>query len=83
MRLSWLAALAVAGALLAPGAQAQDYPTRPVKVVIAFSPAGAIDILGRLIAERLSQMWGQQVVVENRPGGSGVTAALSTSASRA
>ena len=39
--------------------------------MIAFSPAGAIDILGRLIAEKLSQMWGQQVVVENRPGGGG------------
>ena len=73
MRLKWLAALAAfAGILLASGAQAQqDYPNRPVKIVIAFSPAGAIDILGRLIADKLSQMWGQQVVVENRPGGGG------------
>jgi tripartite-type tricarboxylate transporter receptor subunit TctC len=73
MRLKWLAALAVAAAaLLAPNAQAQqDYPNRPVKIIIAFSPAGAIDILGRLIADKLSQIWGQQVVVENRPGGAG------------
>jgi tripartite-type tricarboxylate transporter receptor subunit TctC len=73
MRLKWLAALAVAAAaLLAPNAQAQqDYPNRPVKIIIAFSPAGAIDILGRLIADKLSQIWGQQVVVENRPGGGG------------
>jgi tripartite-type tricarboxylate transporter receptor subunit TctC len=49
----------------------QDYPNRTVKVVIAFSPAGAIDILGRLIADRLSTMWGQQVIVENRPGAGG------------
>ena len=62
-----LAALLV----LALPASAQNYPERPVRVLIAFSPAGAIDILGRLIADKLSQMWGQQVVVENRPGGGG------------
>ena len=52
MRLKSLAALALAAALLAlPSvAPAQNYPDRPVKVLIAFSPAGAIDILGRLIA---------------------------------
>src|SRR5262249_32083042 len=71
MRLKSLAALAaIAGALLGPGAGAlaQDYPTRQVKIVIAFSPSGAIDILGRFIADKLSQMWGQSVIVENRPG---------------
>jgi tripartite-type tricarboxylate transporter receptor subunit TctC len=63
-------AFAALAALCAP-ATAQNYPDRPVKVVIAFSPAGAIDVLGRLIAQKLSEMWGQQVVVENRPGGGG------------
>jgi tripartite-type tricarboxylate transporter receptor subunit TctC len=52
-------------------AGAQNYPVRPVRIIIAFSPAGAIDILGRLLADKLSQIWGQQVIVENRPGGSG------------
>jgi tripartite-type tricarboxylate transporter receptor subunit TctC len=52
-------------------AAAQNYPERQVRVIIAFSPAGAIDILGRLIADKLSQAWGHQVIVENRPGGSG------------
>ena len=66
---AWMAFAALA-ALCAP-ATAQNYPDRPVKVVIAFSPAGAIDVLGRLIAQKLSEMWGQQVVVENRPGGGG------------
>src|SRR5690348_11989899 len=76
----------IAAALLAliglggTAAAQSDYPTRPVKVVIAFSPAGAIDILGRLIADRLSQMWGQQVIVENRPGGSGNIGAAAASA---
>jgi len=60
--------------LLGPNvsASAQDYPTRPVKIVIAFSPSGAIDVLGRFIAQHLSEMWGQQIVVENRPGASGM-----------
>src|ERR1700750_366019 len=49
----------------------QDYPNRTVKVVIAFSPAGAIDILGRLIADLLRQQRGQQVIVETRPGAGG------------
>jgi len=74
MTLPSLGGLVVAvtiGLGLCTPASAQKYPERPVKVIIAFSPAGAIDILGRFIAEKLSQMWGQQVIVENRAGGSG------------
>ena len=69
--LSGLIVAAIIGLGLCAPASAQKYPERPVKVIIAFSPAGAIDILGRFIAEKLSQMWGQQVIVENRAGGSG------------
>src|ERR1043165_2714663 len=86
MRRKSLAALAVAAGLLIVGnavlstqVLAQDYPSRPVRVVIAFSPAGAIDILGRLIADKLSVIWGQQVIVENRPGGSGNIGAAAAS----
>jgi tripartite-type tricarboxylate transporter receptor subunit TctC len=73
MRVRLLAALAFAAALLLfPSAsRAQNYPDRPVRIIIAFSPAGAIDVLGRLIADKLSTMWGQQVIVENRPGAGG------------
>jgi tripartite-type tricarboxylate transporter receptor subunit TctC len=80
-----LGALAViASIVLGPGnvASAQSYPERPVKVVIAFSPAGAIDILGRFIADKLSQKWGQQVIVENRPGGSGNIGAAAAAAAQ-
>jgi tripartite-type tricarboxylate transporter receptor subunit TctC len=83
MRRISLAALAVAVCLVAGlprTATAQNYPDRPVKIIIAFSPAGAIDVLGRLIAERLSQKWGQQVVVENRPGGGGNIGAAAAAA---
>ena len=73
MRLKSLAMFAVAAGLLGfnAGAWADDYPNRSVKIIIAFSPSGAIDILGRFIADKLSLMWGQSVVVLNRPGGSG------------
>jgi tripartite-type tricarboxylate transporter receptor subunit TctC len=74
-------ALLIAGLMLGlnTGALAQDYPTRQVKIIIAFSPSGAIDILGRFIADKLSKMWGQSVIVENRPGGSGNIGAASAS----
>jgi tripartite-type tricarboxylate transporter receptor subunit TctC len=83
MRRRSFAALAIAGCVLlgvTPKASAQDYPSRQVKIIIAFSPSGAIDILGRFIADKLSQMWGQSVIVENRPGGSGNIGAAAASA---
>jgi tripartite-type tricarboxylate transporter receptor subunit TctC len=61
-----VAALGLPGQVLA-----QAYPTKPVKMVVAFEPGGATDILARLIAAELSQSLGQQFVVENRSGGGG------------
>jgi tripartite-type tricarboxylate transporter receptor subunit TctC len=61
----------VAMALLAIAAtplRAQDYPSRTVKVVVPFSPGGAVDGPMRVIAQELSKRWGQQVIVENKPG---------------
>ncbi len=61
-----------AGALTAPAARAQSsYPTRPVRLLIGFPAGGPNDILGRLMAQWLSQRLGQPVEVENRPGASG------------
>ena len=70
---AFITLLALGAALLATpkDAAAQNYPDRPVRLIIAFSPAGAIDILGRFLAQKLSEAWGQQVVVENRPGAGG------------
>src|SRR6516225_9623648 len=48
--------------------EAQDYPTRPVVLVVGFAPGGSADILGRLMGQWLSERLGQQIVVENRAG---------------
>jgi len=49
-------------------AAAQDYPSRPVRVIVPFSPGGAVDGPMRMIAQELAKRWGQQVIVENKPG---------------
>jgi len=64
-------AAAVAALLPAGPAQAQAYPTRAVKMVVPFPPGGSLDIAGRLIAQKLTDAWGQPVVVENKPGAGG------------
>ena len=52
----------------ASAAAAQPYPTRPIRVVIPYSPGGATDVPGRLIAAKLSDVFGHQVIIDNRPG---------------
>jgi len=64
----FLAALVVFGV---PAAHAQSWPTKNVQLVVAFTPGSAVDIVGRIVAERLSQMWGQPVVADNRAGAGG------------
>src|SRR5262249_26333876 len=69
----WGALLCAVAAGLA-GAQAQDYPTRPIHLIVAFVPGGATATVTRQIQQDLSEALGQPVVVENRPGGSGYIA---------
>ena len=58
-------------ALLAFASHAQTFPAKPVRVIVPFAPGGATDIVTRLLAQKLTEIWGQQVVADNRAGASG------------
>jgi tripartite-type tricarboxylate transporter receptor subunit TctC len=76
-RAPWRAAHAGRATFLALGlafglctaASAQSYPSKPIHIVVPFAPGGITDVIGRALGQRLSEAWGQQVVVENKPGG--------------
>jgi tripartite-type tricarboxylate transporter receptor subunit TctC len=71
-----LAAAAVAApSILVSRALGADWPVRPVRVVVPFTPGGSTDITARLVSNRLQEVWGQSVVVENKPGAGGNIAA--------
>ena len=67
--------VAFAATFLAGGAHAQDYPTRPVRLIVAFTPGGTTDITARLIADRMARSLGEPIAVENKPGANGAIAA--------
>ena len=68
-----VAALLVAlGSLPGFAAEQNKWPTKPIRMIVPFTPAAASDVLGRLLAQRLTETYGQQVVVDNRPGAGGL-----------
>ncbi len=76
MRFASSLALAILAAALSFGAvRAQDFPSRPIKVVIAFPAGGPTDFVGRLLADKLKELLGQSVIIENKAGASGVIGA--------
>ena len=74
MMLGRLPAILVA-ALIAPAVSAAEYPTRPIRVIVPFTPGSASDLLARMVGPKLVEAWGQQVVVDNRPSAGGTVAA--------
>lgn len=76
MRFPVYAALLICtgAALATPYGRADNYPARPVRVIIPFAAGGTFDLIGRVVAQKLSDLWGQQVVPDNRPGGATIIA---------
>ena len=73
IRLITLAALAVTPAAFAQGTR--TYPDKPVRVIVGYSPGGLPDTIARLVGQKLSERWGQQFLVENKPGANGILGA--------
>ena len=72
------------GVLLAPSpdvAPGQDYPTRPIKIIVGFAPGGGVDTVARLVGQEMSKGLGQSVVIENRPGAAGTIGATAAARS--
>src|SRR5262249_54855393 len=75
------AILNVTAALWCTAAQAQSWPSKPVKVGMATAAGSAPDVVARVVTDRLAQMWGQQVLILNRPGAGGLIAMQAMAAS--
>src|SRR6267378_1697130 len=64
-------ALGLISIVLCEGALAQQYPTKPVKLIVTYPPGGSSDLLARVFGQKLSEVWGQPVIVESKPGAAG------------
>src|SRR5215467_80645 len=69
--MTWRFVLAATLAWVTSCAHAQDYPSRPIRIVVPYPPGGSADLVPRAVADKLQVMWGQPVLVENRPGAGG------------
>jgi tripartite-type tricarboxylate transporter receptor subunit TctC len=66
-----LAAAVVVTAAVSPIAVAQDFPTKPINIVVPFPPGGSNDVLARVLGQKMSESFGQPVIVQNKPGAAG------------
>src|SRR5687768_4593452 len=71
-RLAALALLCAAGTAAAQTPDASRFPTKPIRMIVPFPPGGSNDILGRFIAQKMTERLGQQTIVDNRPGADGI-----------
>src|SRR6185503_8297483 len=81
MRVATLVLCASIGALNFVAAHAQSYPTRPVRIIVGYPPGGGVDVGARIVAQGLTEVWGNQnAIVDNRPGATGAIATELTAA---
>ena len=82
--MAWIVSVVVALVVLcgAP-AHAQNYPAKPIHIMVPYAPGGITDIAARILGAKLTEAWGQQVVVENKPGGNGFIAMTAGAKARA
>ena len=71
VRAPWYGFAFALAALAVHAQTSQPYPARPVRLVVSFAPGGGVDLVARLVGQRLADAWGQQVVIDNRPGAGG------------
>src|SRR5262245_40967971 len=71
--MAWIVSV-IALVVCAAPAQAQNYPAKPIHILVPYAPGGITDIASRIVGAKLTEAWGQQVVVENKPGGNGFIA---------
>jgi tripartite-type tricarboxylate transporter receptor subunit TctC len=70
-RRTWLAAAFVLAAIASPFASAQEYPTKPIHIIVPLPPGGSNDVLARVLGQKMSESFGQPVLVDNKPGAAG------------
>src|SRR5262245_57021166 len=72
MRLAWLIfGLAAAVCVNSPCVHAQDFPNRPIRIVVPYAPGGGVSVVGQIIGTKIQELTGQPVVIDNRPGSGG------------
>jgi tripartite-type tricarboxylate transporter receptor subunit TctC len=72
--MAWIVGVIALVVFCTAPAQAQNYPAKPIHILVPYAPGGITDIAARIVGAKLTEIWGQQVVVENKPGGNGFIA---------